>query len=109
MKKNYVGDITVLSSILQNLIQNSIAYRKRDSYSFVNVSVVPHDKNIVIEVSDNGKGIPKEFQNKVFDMFFRADEVSKGSGLGLYIIKTAVEKMNGSIELKSTSGITKAV
>ena len=104
MKKNYVGDITVLTSILQNLIQNSISYRRHDTDSFVNVSVFPEAKNVIIEVTDNGKGIPPELQKKVFEMFFRGDESSKGSGLGLYIVSASVDKINGTIDLKSTVG-----
>ena len=56
---------------------------------------------ICLKVADNGLGIPKEYQTKVFDMFFRANEKSKGSGLGLYIVKEAIMKLSGSIQLDS--------
>jgi signal transduction histidine kinase len=58
----------------------------------------------VISVSDNGIGIDEELQPKIFNMFFRGTNQSKGSGLGLYIVKEAVEKMNGTIQVQSRRG-----
>lgn len=58
-----------------------------------------------IKVEDNGQGIPKEYHTRVFEMFFRANETSKGSGLGLYIVKEVMIKLAGSIQLDSTPGI----
>ena len=58
-----------------------------------------------IKVEDNGQGIPKEYHSKIFDMFYRANELSKGTGLGLYIVKEALVKLTGSINLDSTPGI----
>jgi signal transduction histidine kinase len=55
----------------------------------------------MIEVSDNGVGIIETYQDNVFDIFFRASDNSEGSGLGLYIVKKAIEKLQGKIELKS--------
>ena len=58
-----------------------------------------------ITFEDNGIGIYDELQSKVFDMFFRASEISKGSGIGLYIVKNAIEKLGGKIRLESTVGV----
>ena len=52
-------------------------------------------------VEDNGQGIEKEAKEKIFEMFYRANEQSDGSGLGLFIVSEAVEKLNGSIEVVS--------
>jgi signal transduction histidine kinase len=60
--------------------------------------------NVVIKVEDNGQGIDPALQERVFDMYFRGNERSKGNGLGLYIVKKAVEKLNGAIELTSAIG-----
>jgi signal transduction histidine kinase len=49
-------------------------------------------------------GIPSEHQNKIFDMFYRAHDISSGSGLGLYIVKEIVAKMKGTIQLQSQPG-----
>ena len=54
-----------------------------------------------ISVKDNGSGIPKKFHKPIFNMFFRASEKSTGSGLGLYIVKSAVKKLGGTIEVFS--------
>jgi len=55
----------------------------------------------VISISDNGIGIEKQYQPNVFNMFYRASDKSKGSGLGLYIVKETIQKMNGAITLVS--------
>ncbi|MDB5258408.1 MAG: signal transduction histidine kinase, partial [Chitinophagaceae bacterium] len=54
--------------------------------------------------SDNGVGISKDSQKYIFDMFFKANENANGTGLGLYIVKTTVEKLQGSILLESEPG-----
>ncbi|NOS57279.1 MAG: HAMP domain-containing histidine kinase, partial [Cyclobacteriaceae bacterium] len=53
-------------------------------------------------IQDNGQGIAHEYQTKIFDMFFRGNESSQGSGLGLYIVKETIEKLSGNIQLTST-------
>jgi signal transduction histidine kinase len=55
-------------------------------------------------VSDNGTGISKDKLSKIFDMFYRGTEISKGSGLGLYIVRETIEKMNGTIRVESVEG-----
>ena len=55
-------------------------------------------------MEDNGIGIIPSHHNRVFDMFYRASENSKGSGLGLYIAKEAMEKLGGAIALQSEPG-----
>ncbi|MCK5705311.1 MAG: HAMP domain-containing histidine kinase, partial [Cyclobacteriaceae bacterium] len=57
--------------------------------------------NCVIEVSDNGIGISEDYLPKIFEMFFRATEEFSGSGIGLYIVKETVEKLKGTIKVKS--------
>ena len=59
---------------------------------------------IKIVLSDNGTGIAPDIQKKVFEMFYRGTNTSKGSGLGLYIVKNAVKKLSGSILLESKEG-----
>ena len=88
-------------TIIKNLIENSIIYATPESTAYVKI-VVSYQENVLkVEVSDNGRGIDPRIQSKVFNMFFRGTEKSKGSGLGLYIVKNAVEKLNGSIQLTS--------
>ena len=56
---------------------------------------------IELEIADNGKGIHEKIKNRVFEMFYRGNPDSSGSGLGLFIVKNALEKMNGSINFES--------
>ena len=94
-------DSKKFKTIIKNLIENSIIYATPESSAFVKVHVTYQENVLKIEVSDNGRGIDSRIQSKVFNMFFRGTEKSKGSGLGLYIVKNAVEKLNGSIQLTS--------
>jgi signal transduction histidine kinase len=54
--------------------------------------------------TDNGKGIESAYLDKIFDMFFRASADSYGSGLGLYITRQVVKKLNGTIRVQSEPG-----
>jgi len=103
-KGNITSDKDLISSVLQNLIHNAIIYRKNKGDSFIKIQVYRENGSKIIEVSDNGVGIPVEFHAKIFDMFYRANENSNGSGLGLYIVKNILEKLGGEIELKSEAG-----
>lgn len=97
------SDENLLDSILYNLVANAVNYRKlhSDEDSFVHIQVRRFGNGIILRVSDNGIGIKKEIQGKIFNLFFRGNEDSKGTGLGLYILKNALAKLNGRIELES--------
>lgn len=101
----FISDKTRVSLILNNLISNSIKYHNYNLPNpFIKIKANLTATQSEIEVSDNGLGIDKEYQSKVFDMFFRASELSKGSGLGLYIVKETVDKLGGDILLESKLG-----
>ncbi|PTB92340.1 two-component sensor histidine kinase, partial [Marivirga lumbricoides] len=96
----------IVNTILQNLIENSIKYLdKNKEESTVHITVYGTKTDINIEVKDNGQGIDKEHQGKIFDMFYRANNSAQGTGLGLFILKRAVERLHGEIKLESTPGI----
>lgn len=97
----YYAEWAIVNTILQNLIENSIKYVRTDTDPYVGVFVKKENDIIKIQVEDNGQGILPTYQSKIFDMFFRANEKSQGTGLGLYILKRAVEKLNGEITFKS--------
>jgi signal transduction histidine kinase len=90
----------LLNAILQNLIENAIKYARKEN-PYVRISIHLSEKHLMIQVEDNGQGISKDQQTKVFDMFYRATENANGSGLGLYILKRSVDRLHGSIELVS--------
>lgn len=96
-----------LKTIMENLVENAIHFRSYDK-PFIRLEAIINQQNLVIKVTDNGAGIDEAYINMVFDMFFRGSERSKGNGLGLYIAKKAVEKMNGHIHVENndTDGCT---
>ena len=55
-------------------------------------------------MEDNGLGIDSEYKSKIFLMFFRGSEISQGNGLGLYLVKKAIDKLGGKIEVDSEEG-----
>lgn len=94
-----------LSVVLNNLLSNAIKYRDgKKNNNYINVRLQTYS-DLYITVSDNGIGIPPEYHARIFDMFFRATEKSDGSGLGLYIVKETIEKMEGTIAVKSEHGV----
>ncbi|HEX8038734.1 MAG TPA: hybrid sensor histidine kinase/response regulator [Chryseosolibacter sp.] len=101
----FYSDQYRLSLILNNLISNGIKYSdpsKENPFIHIAIHVDPHKASL--SFSDNGIGIDNNYLQKVFNMFFRATEKKEGAGLGLYIVKEAVEKLCGTIRLESQLG-----
>jgi signal transduction histidine kinase len=104
-KLQLLVDRTRLKVILLNLISNAIKYRDTTKpKTTVVVSLREEKRHMAIHVQDNGLGIAEEHLHKIFDMFYRASETSTGSGLGLYIAQEVVEKMGGTLSVKSKLG-----
>jgi signal transduction histidine kinase len=98
-------DIRRLRVILTNLLSNAIRYSDpTKDLPFVKIDFTVSQKETALVVEDNGQGIQPEYQARIFDMFFRAAENSKGSGLGLYIARETVQRLGGNIEVKSKPG-----
>jgi signal transduction histidine kinase len=98
-------DYYQLKVVLGNLISNAVKYhdsKKSDQYIAIRYEKV--DRDIHISVEDNGIGIAPESQHKVFDMFYRATSEAEGSGLGLFIVQQALEKINARVTLVSELG-----
>lgn len=96
------SDRSRLLVLLNNLVSNAIKYHNIDQLDpWISVSVVGSTRNLKIVITDNGLGIGKEHMARVFEMFYRAHEYSKGSGLGLYIVKEIINKLKGTIKVKS--------
>jgi signal transduction histidine kinase/ligand-binding sensor domain-containing protein len=89
----------VLSNIVANAIKHHLTSR-RDPSLDIRVSQ-NGNAGVVIEVSDNGPGIPPEHLENIFKMFFRATDRTSGSGLGLYIVKETVHRLNGEVTVTS--------
>jgi signal transduction histidine kinase len=91
-----------LRMVLQNLISNAIRYHdKRKEYQYIRLYHNTTLVSISLHLEDNGQGIAPEIQHNVFDMFYRGNESSQGSGLGLYIVKETLDKLAGTIQLFS--------
>jgi len=92
-----------LKEVFRNLLDNAIRYQKNKGN--INLAVRKQGKNIYFEISDSGVGIPREDQKYIFQKFFRAKNALRyqtiGTGLGLYIVKEIITKMNGKIDFKS--------
>jgi two-component system sensor histidine kinase ArlS len=107
------GNSLKLGRAVYNLIENAIKYssQSKDSKNFVIVRAKhSKDSQIIIEIEDNGVGIPKNKLNEIFERFYRLDNSrsrdSGGFGLGLSIVKKIVEDHGGTVEVKSQIGLT---
>ena len=93
-----------LRSIIYNLVSNAIKYSSPERKPEVNVTTSNVDSYILLTVKDNGLGIRKEAQEKVFGMFKRLHNHVEGTGVGMAIVKRIVENNGGKIELESEPG-----
>lgn len=102
-----LGDRKRIGVVIDNLISNAIKYIEKKG--FVEIKIDADEKNINIYVKDNGVGIPDSQQDKVFQKFFRSNNVvryqTEGTGLGLYISKNIIEQSGGKIWFKSIEGL----
>ncbi len=101
----WISDPIRIKMLIHHLLSNSIKYKDPQKIACragIEVNVTP--RQILIEVSDNGKGIRAEHRERLFDMFFRATHDAFGSGLGLYIVAEVLQKLGGSVALESEVG-----
>lgn len=100
------ADARCMEQVLRNLVENAIKYSPEDSE--VAITGEFKDDKILVSVSDSGQGISPEYQDKVFERFFRVDSPltrsTSGSGLGLSIVKGHIEAHGGEVWLKSIVG-----
>jgi PAS domain S-box-containing protein len=94
------ADKVLVLSVFQNLIQNAINYCNQNNPQ-ISIQTKQTDKGIELKISDNGKGIPDHIKSRVFEMFYRGHPDSTGSGLGLFIVRNALDKMKGSVTFES--------
>ena len=97
----YYGDPMDFAKLFINVVEN--AYKYSQEHKHITVTLKQDQNNIIFVVKDQGKGIPKEHQARVFERFYRVDKgrLDGGTGLGLAIVKHIVIKYHGEIELKS--------
>jgi PAS domain S-box-containing protein len=103
--REFFTDLSRFKIILSNLLSNAIRYHNYNQpHPWVEISIDSQADATIIKVSDNGSGIEQDKQDKIFDMFYRASEKSGGSGIGLYIVKEIMQKLDGEIKVDSTPG-----
>ncbi len=100
----FYSDYYRISMIMNNLISNAVKYLDTHKESSFVIEVNTDEQKATLKFQDNGIGIHSELVPKIFDMFFRATDIKEGSGLGLYIVKEAVDKIGGKIEIESELG-----
>lgn len=91
-----------LHLILLNILKNSLDFmdfNKPEPY--ISVYIDQYEESTQVNILDNGVGIPKSHVGRVFEMFLKASNLSRGSGLGLYVVREAVSKLKGAIQLTS--------
>jgi len=96
---------STLLSVFSNLISNAIRYRDPRKASYLKISADTSGEFAKITLEDNGIGIEEGVRERIFDKFFIVDDSQGGTGLGLYSVKTSIEKMEGSIDVKSWVGV----
>ncbi len=101
----FVSDPVRMRTIFNNLLSNAIKYYNPwVEHPFVSITIEKKKRGVKITVADNGLGIDKASQDRIFDMFYRATTNASGSGLGLYIVQESVHKLGGTISLISEKG-----
>jgi signal transduction histidine kinase len=98
-------DESRLRVILNNLIGNAFKYQDfTKPQSYLKIQTNRKENTLLLQIEDNGIGIRKEHQARIFEMFYRANDSSAGSGLGLYIAKETADKLNSTITFESEYG-----
>lgn len=103
--KDFIFDKTLINSLFQNLVDNAIKFRRKDiADSYIKINIDREGDFIKIIIADNGIGIEPEKQKAIFNKFFRATGAAPGNGMGLYTIRSFIERIGGHITLSSKFG-----
>ncbi|MDN5204184.1 tetratricopeptide repeat-containing sensor histidine kinase [Fulvivirgaceae bacterium BMA10] len=99
---HYQGDSKLVQIILDNLVENAIYFCKKGSNEHdVHIRIYRTSESMIMEVKDDGIGIDESYLNRIFDLYYKASQNSRGNGLGLYLANKAVEKLKGRIHVES--------
>jgi PAS domain S-box-containing protein len=101
----FYSDPVRIGIIFNNLVSNAIKYQNlKRADAKVDITIERDGDYAVITIADNGIGISQEHHHKVYNLFFRASIQSYGSGMGMYIVKHAIDRIKGTIEMQSAEG-----
>jgi signal transduction histidine kinase len=99
------SDVNQMKIILSNLLGNAVKYHNLEQPNpIIRVTFTRQKDYVEIAIEDNGQGIPADSLPKIFDMFYRASLSTEGTGLGLYIVREALNKIKGTIAVRSEVG-----
>ncbi|MCX8055117.1 MAG: ATP-binding protein [Ignavibacteria bacterium] len=104
--KMIVTEENLFKTIMMNLVTNAVQYSPMNTDVHISVGLI-EDNVIYVQVKDQGFGIPENDKKHIFEQFYRGEnsESIQGTGLGLYIVKNAVEKLGGEISFQSELGV----
>jgi signal transduction histidine kinase len=101
IKKNELFSYpSLLKIIIENLLENAINFCANVN-PIITISARQEGTRFIFQIEDNGQGIDAAYKERIFDMYYRASLDSKGNGLGLYIVKKAIDKLGGNIRVES--------
>ena len=98
---NITGDIRNFTPIVHHLMNNSMTFSCKFKALEIEIIASVTEENFTITFKDNGIGMTEQVVEQAFDMFFRGSERSEGPGLGLYLVREIVIKLNGMVDIKS--------
>jgi len=101
----YNTDEELLKIIVSQLIENAVSFNNTTKQHKVLISMNATNQTINISVTDNGIGISTNDMDYIFDLYYRGKTVDRGSGIGLYLVKAAIEKLGGNIAVNSKVGM----
>lgn len=101
--KTINADPNMISRVITNLLDNAVKYTNQ--WGTILIRLLDRDKDILVQISDTGIGIPEDHIPYIFDAFYRVSREAGGSGLGLAISKTIIEAHGGKIWVESTPGV----
>ncbi len=103
--ENFRSDYAPLLLIVNNLLSNAFKYQEKDSeIRSVELTIEVEKNEAIIYVKDTGVGILESHVGEIFKLFYRSNAVEVGSGFGLYNVRSAIIKLNGTIDVKSSLG-----
>jgi ligand-binding sensor domain-containing protein/signal transduction histidine kinase len=100
----FASDKTMLKIIFTNLLDNAFFFSTTAVNKIVILNITKNQGHVIISLTDHGPGIKRDVRDKIFTMFYRGHELSTGNGLGLYLVKNALTRINGEIKLETEEG-----
>ncbi len=102
---NFIPTAPALKSFLKTLYRMQSATQISKNNSYIRIEAEKKQDDLIISIEDNGIGIGPRHLPKIFDMFYRAVEHSRGSGIGLFLVRESVKMVRGTISVHSTLGM----